>query len=74
MTMKISADLKTLLKIAHRAHPVLHALPSDLRRSKPKFVVDADARATRARKRRSTTIIQAWEARQMYVTDPTPTC
>ena len=45
LTMKISADLKTLLKIAHRAHPELHALLIDLRLYKPKFVVDDAAEA-----------------------------
>ena len=45
LTMKISADLKTLLKIAHRAHPELHALLIDLRLYKPSFVVDDAAQA-----------------------------
>lgn len=38
--MKISADLKTLLKIANRAHLTLHSLLIDLRLYKPKFIVD----------------------------------
>ena len=40
LTMKISPNLKSLLKIANRAHPELHAYLIDLRLYKPKYVVD----------------------------------
>jgi hypothetical protein len=39
LTMKVSPQLKALLKIAPKAHPELHAMLIDLMQYKPKLVV-----------------------------------
>jgi hypothetical protein len=39
LSMKITPELKALLKIAPKAHPELHALLIDLTQYKPKFIV-----------------------------------
>jgi hypothetical protein len=38
-TMRVSPDLRALLKVANKAHPEIHAYLIDLRRYKPKFVI-----------------------------------
>jgi hypothetical protein len=45
LTMKISPDLRALLKIANRANPELHAYLIDLRLYKPKYVIDETTEA-----------------------------
>jgi hypothetical protein len=39
LSIKISPELKALLKIAPKAHPELHALLIDLTQYRPKFIV-----------------------------------
>ncbi len=38
LTMRISPHLKALVKVAHKAHPTLHAMLIDLMTYKPKFL------------------------------------
>ena len=45
LTMRVSPELRALLKIANKAHPEIHAYLIDLRRYKPKFVIDDPRRA-----------------------------
>jgi hypothetical protein len=43
--MRVSPELRALLKIANKAHPEIHAYLIDLRRYKPKFLIDDPRRA-----------------------------
>ncbi len=46
LTMKVSPDLKALLKVANKAHPAIHAMLIDLLAYKPKLIVDGGRRAS----------------------------
>ena len=39
LTMKISPDLRALLKVANKAHPKIHAMLIDLMTYKPKLII-----------------------------------
>ena len=43
--MKVSSDLKALLKVANKAHPSIHAMLIDLMTYKPKLIVGGRCRA-----------------------------
>lgn len=45
LTMKVSLELKALLKIAPKAHPELHAMLIDLSQYRPKLIIGDSAAA-----------------------------
>ena len=42
LVMRVSRALHTLLKVANKAHPKLHAMLVDLMQYKPKLLIDED--------------------------------